>query len=170
MANENEQAVVRSEPTHTELQAIRRGNLLHVIEKFGGPNVVARMLGYKSGSMLSQMVSPNTRRTISSRRCREYEMVLALPEGYLDNPRKGVIAERHSRRIWQPSQDQPDQFVCEQVISLILTVGQACEQGQLNLPTSKFAELVALVMADCASTNFRPRPEYLASLVTLAKK
>ncbi len=105
MTVESDHAVERSESTHTELQAIRRGNLLHVIEKFGGPNVVARMLGHRSGSVMSQMVSPNTRRTISSRRCREYEMVLALPEGYLDKPRKGVIAKRHSRRFWQSSED-----------------------------------------------------------------
>ncbi len=158
-----------SEPTPTELQVIRRDNLGHVIEKFGGPAAVATMLGYKSGSILSQLTSPNSRRTISRRRCREYEMVLLLRTGYLDNPRKGIIPERHSRRFWEVLEDTPRELICEQVISLILTVGHACDEDQLKLQTSKFAGLVALVMADSASNNFQPRPEYVSSLITLAK-
>jgi hypothetical protein len=87
-----------SEPVHTELQATRCENLRQLVEKFGGPNILARMLGYKSGSTLSQMLSSNGRRTISHQRCREYELVLALPKGYFDSPRVSFVASLTATR------------------------------------------------------------------------
>jgi hypothetical protein len=64
--------------------AIRRQNLRHLSQQWGGPASLSRKLGHSNASYLAQLIGPHPSREISEKVAREMEAKLGLPGGWMD--------------------------------------------------------------------------------------
>lgn len=139
----------------TKAPEFRRENLRKYVAGNGGPGAVAQRLGYANGSFLVQMIGPNPTRNVSERTARDFEEKLGLAEGCLDEPvYVPAFAAKAPRRGASMSP--------ESVIDLIHQIGRELEEGHIEIPIPKFADLVALALEN-------PSPEHIRLLVRLAK-
>ncbi|OOG56144.1 hypothetical protein [Polaromonas sp. C04] len=153
------------------LKDYRRQNLRNLISDSGGPATLAQRLGYSNASFLVQMTGPNPNRDVSEGNAREYEVKLGLPNGELDKPVEipaGSIAPRQRQRR-RPSPGMPPAFSVEAATDIVRMVSQECDAEGVNLPMSKFADLVVMVFTDSAEHDNMARLDHVRQLVRLLK-
>lgn len=151
----------------------RRENLRKLIDNNGGPLAVATKLGYVNSSFLVQMVGPTPIRNVSEKTARSFEAKLGLEPGSLDaevdvsavEARKTIAVRR--RNSGTPK--VPEAMATADLGKLIQLVGATCESESVTLPNTKFADIIALVLADAASHDNTPREDYIKQLVRLTK-
>jgi hypothetical protein len=139
----------------SNVRDFRRANLQRIIEQRGGTNVVAKILGYTNGSFLTQMTGPNPERHVSEVSARKYESTLGLPLMSLDAPTDVIDAQHIIKR-----EKAPQGMTNAQLADLIRHIGARCEVEHVELPTSKFANLVALAIT---------QPESVDDIIALLK-
>lgn len=168
---------------------IRRDNLRRLIEDNDGPSAVATMLGYVNSSFMAQLAGPNPIRNVTEKTARKYEEKLGLPSGWFDTEGaqrvritdsglEHIVAHHidHTQQTSTPltqSVSQPNVSVSadDQVdlLALIKLVGKLCEEKNVQMPVTKFADLVALALVDAQSHGGHVREEHLASVIQLLK-
>ena len=80
-------AKLKSRLTEQEImQGYRRFNMRRLVVECGGQTELAKKLGYKTSTFLTQMVGPTPIRTITENTAREFEQKLALQHLSLDSP------------------------------------------------------------------------------------
>lgn len=141
-----------------KLTEIRRENMRALIDKHGAGKL-AKKLGYKQPSFLSQMCGPNPTREITEKSARNYEEALKLPEGYLDVLHGPEVEQ-------QPAKPAADPNMVAEVIRL---VGSICANEAVNLPPVKFADVVALAYLDAVEHDQKPREDHIKQVVRLLK-
>jgi hypothetical protein len=166
----------------------RRENLRKLIERAGGPGPLAKKLGYSNSSFLVQMAGPTPIRQVSEETARSYEKKLDLLPGTLDTATdihdEQLIDDSQvklrqanlyrKRKGLEPisdelgSQHNPDLMSREQLASLVSLVGKVCDEQHVNVPTSKFADIIALALL--AKDDKKGNSEdYVKLLVSLTK-
>lgn len=134
----------------------RRANLRNLIEKWHGPLILARKLGYSNASFLVQMAGPNPSREVTEKTARKAEEVLGLPAGWLDeDPAHNESATRVDMSL---------------VSHVIRAVMQSAEDDEIKLSPNKLGDIVALVYADSESNGSVIRPEYVKSILQLVRQ
>lgn len=146
---------MNSLPVH----AIRIANLRALAQHNGGVNAFAAKLGYTNGSYISALIGENPNRPVSENIARKFEEALMLQPGYLDIPHDGnetVI---------------PVQADTSATLAAMKQTAQAVEELGVPIGTTKFCDLVELVMEDAkAHQQTAPRPEYIQQLIKLTLK
>ena len=109
-----------------------------LIKARGGAGALARQLGHKSGSYLSQIAGPNPTRDISEPAAREIEEKLDLSTGWLD---------RKEEETPSSGLDAP---VVAEIVRQVMTI-----TAELKHPPSanKVAEVVSLAYERAAATG-----------------
>ncbi|MEN9316090.1 MAG: hypothetical protein RIS35_2483 [Pseudomonadota bacterium] len=161
----------------------RRANIRALVAERGGLTKLARILGYKNPSFLSQMISANPTREVTERTARGIEEALGLPDGHLDRDQGAAFPV-------SPATPQPDMVIttptgtvavevksvpagaqsadsAQRMVDIVRVVGAAWEQAGLAMQADRFAELVALVYADSAEREVRP--DHVKRLVHLLR-
>lgn len=156
---------------------IRRQNLRNLIDNHGGPSAVAKLADINL-SFLVQMTGPTPIRPVSEKTARKCELAMGLPAGVMDTPhgvaadpsRARVTAPRPSARVAYSARDNesdaPSAAQAMQVLRMLIEQGAA--EG-VTISLEKGADIIALALADSANHDNAPRPEYVKSLVRLAK-
>lgn len=142
---------------------IRREKLRALIEKHGAGNLATK-LGYRQPSFLSQMAGPTPTRDVTEKTARKFERDLDLPNGYLDQPEDGTGAP--APRAASADVQRAD---IDLVADVIRMVGTICSGEAVELPTAKFADVVALAYVDTVEHDRTPRPEHIKQIVRLFK-
>ena len=137
---------------------IRRQNLRILMEQHTATKL-ATMLGYRQSSFLSQMAGPHPTREVTEKTVRAFEKQLDLPVGTFDTPMGEVTAP--------PPPSATDML--SMVLNATRTVGRVCETEAVNLPTSKFAEIVALILEDTMGHGGTVREDHVKRVVSLLK-
>ncbi len=129
-----------------DILEIRRAFLRKLMRDHGGAKL-AELLGYRQSSFLSQMAGPNPTRDITEKTARAYEKQLGLEPGSFDKP---LPPEDSTSQA--PTPPAAPDLASEDLIALVLNatrkLGAICEAENVNLPPSKFANVLALVLRD----------------------
>lgn len=150
-------------PAMSKRSENRRANLRRLIEENDGPKELAAKLGYSNASFLVQMAGPNPTREVTEKTARRFEAKLGLEEGSLD----WTANQRPAAPLKPvPGSKQPEASLTVDIVRL---VGEVCEEQRVALPAAKFADVVALALADAAEHGRAPSAEYLRRLVALLK-
>lgn len=133
---------------------LRRENLRKLIKARGGAGALAKQLGHRSGSYLSQIAGPNPTRDISEPTAREIEAKLGLSMGWLDRREDDAA----------PSGGLDAPTVAE-IVRQVMTV-----TAELKHPPSatKVAEVVSLAYERAATTG-QVDPQFVQRLLKLAE-
>jgi hypothetical protein len=135
-----------------DIQEVRRVNLKLLIAQWGGPTSLAKKLGFAGPSYLSQLISGL--RPITEKCTHKTEMALELTPGWMD--------EEHEDNA-KPA--AVDDMLVTKVVKLL---GVALEEAKLQLPPSKFANLVVMVYEE--STRRGSTDEnYIKQLIKLLR-
>lgn len=140
-----------------QLEDARRANGRRVIESYGAANL-ARALGHKSGSTLSQVFGPKPTRTPTENLMRNIERVLQLPTLALDAEVPKLA----------PAPAAP-QGTTETVATVIKLVGSVLESEAMSLPPSRFADVVLLAFKDTVEHGGQVREQHIRDVVRLLK-
>ena len=163
----------------------RRENLRRFTDANGGPTAVAKRLGYSNSSYLVQMIGPNPMRPVSERTARNVEEKFNLPEGTLDRPAPSIPLQAAQRPanplpVIEPpapaAATAPDvaaspgaPISTRQIMDLVQFVGRVCESQGVALSTPKFADILAIAIADAETHGGQPREDTVKTLVRLAR-
>lgn len=150
----------------------RRENLRRYIDSNGGPTAVAKRLGYSNGSYLVQMVGPNPIRPISEKNARNFEFKLGLPAGTLDQAVPMDFTPAPTRTVTQVREASPRYATAmdaTHLATIINVLSQVCQAEGAELPTGKFADVLALIVADAGEHGGQVREDYVKTLVRLTK-
>lgn len=164
------------------ISEIRRQNLRHMIYTRGGPTEFSKLTGINL-SYLVQMTGPNPIRSVTEKTARRCEIALGLPDGTMDTPMPMVLASNapgapraaaraakpHAQVAPNPQADAQGMMTPDQVMSVMQMVIQQGNTEGVALSLEKGADVIALALADSASHNNTPRPDYIKTLVRLAK-
>ena len=140
-----------------DIQEIRRGNLRAMMDKEGATDL-AKKLGYRTPTFLSQMCGPNPTRKVTEKSARRFEKDLGIPAGTLDKDPATAA-----------KQATPSTIDVDLVADVIRMVGNVCSAEAVELPPSRFADLVALAFVDTIEHQGKQRPEHVKQLVRLFK-
>lgn len=153
----------------------RRENLRRLIEASGGVSILGKRLGYTNGSFLVQMAGPAPIREVSESTARKFETTLGLEPGYFDVPcdvpdgQQPAAVMRRSKVagpvVVAPVENAPE----VDLTKLIMLVGTKAEEMGVALGTAKFADVVALALADSREHGGDVREDYIATMLRLAK-
>lgn len=110
---------------------LRKRNLKTLVQQWEGPTNLARKIGQKGPSYISQMIKGH--RPITAKTARKMEEQLDLPNGWFDH-------EHENRRPGRAA--DVDVSTMSHVVS---TLGTTLEEQGLTLPPTKFANAVALL-------------------------
>ncbi len=143
-----------------KLTELRRDNLRELMRVHSASGL-SNMLGYRQPTFLSQMAGPNPTREVTEKTVRNYERKLGLPVGALDKP-LGAAPDAPPTVEAAPASG-------ELVADVIRLVGTICSDEKVELPTMKFADVVALAFIDTMEHNQKPRPDHIKQLVRLLK-
>lgn len=153
-----------------KMAEIRRENMKVAVSDAGGAGKVAALMGYAGPSPLSQLIGPTPSRNVSEDVARKMEVVLGLPSGQLDREPGSAIAETPSApSAIGASHASAPQVSTDLVAAIIRLVGQVCDGEKVQLPTSKFADLVILACTDSVAHGGQIRPDHVKALVRLLK-
>ena len=164
------------------ISEIRRQNLRHMIDTRGGPTEFSKITGINL-SYLVQMTGSNPIRSVTEKTARKCEIALGLPEGTMDTLMPMALnsnapgAQRTALRATKPGAQLPPSpqadaqgmMSTEQIMSVMQMVIQQGNTEGVTLSLEKGADVIALALADSASHNNTPRPDYIKTLVRLAK-
>ncbi|UZZ64561.1 transcriptional repressor [Curvibacter phage PCA1] len=150
----------------------RRENLRKLIDNNGGPLALATKLGYVNSSFLVQMAGPSPIRDVTEKTARAYEEKLGLEPMSLDKEvdltAAGTSTTVAIRRRAQVA-PAPEAMGTADIGKLIQLVGTSCDAESVTLPNNKFADIIALALADAARNNNVPNEDYIKQLVRLTK-
>lgn len=146
----------------------RRENMRQVIRNTdGGVKSVSAALGFANSSYLVQMAGPNPTRPISERNARTFELKLNLEPGALDKPLPAGYVVQAPRKPYNVAAPQPMSDVDLGV--MINAVGKVLRVEKVELPTAKFAALLAIAVNDAKEHGGQPREDVIKPLVELAR-
>jgi len=145
-----------------KLADIRRDNLRELMRVHSASGL-SEMLGYRQPTFLSQMAGPNPTRVVTEKTARNYEKKLGLEAGALDIPMGD--ADPAPTAAAAESKAASGELVAD----VIRLVGTICADEKVNLPTMKFADVVALAFIDTMEHEQTPRPDHIKQLVRLLK-
>lgn len=140
----------------SKIEEVRRANGRRIIESYGAANL-ARELGHKSGSTLSQVFGPRPTRTPTEKLMRKIKEVLNLPARSLDED------------VGKPVPASPPAAATDTVATVIKLVGSVLESESLTLPPSRFADVVLLAFHDTMEHGGKIREQHIRSVVKLLK-
>jgi len=143
----------------------RIANTRLAIERAGGVNKVAELLGYANASYLSQMFGPNPTRVPSEKIVQRMEKTLGLAEGELDRPLAAVVPSKVSHSDSHPV----SQIDSEQLSRMIALATKIIEEEKVQLSRDRFASLVSLAYEESAEHAGRPSESKLRQVVRLLK-
>jgi hypothetical protein len=121
-----------------DLHTVRRTNLRHLIDSYGGPTSLSEKLGYSNGSFLVQIAGPNPIRPLTEKTARKIEEKLKLEEGWFDREHTGIIN-------YAKSTASIVALDTERLVDCIAAVSHAAEDLHLHLNPEKIGALVALI-------------------------
>lgn len=147
-----------------DISEIRRQHLRRLMADRGASEL-AKQLGYRQSSFLSQMAGPNPTRGITEKTARAFETALGLAHGYFDIPDALGAAV-------QPSVSDP-QMTTADMLAMVLAatrkVGNICEAEKVDLPPGKFASVLQLVLKDAADHGGAVREDHVKDVLELLK-
>jgi len=148
------------------MQDVRRENVRRYVNENGGPTTVAKRLGHSNGSYLVQMVGPNPTRPVTEKSARAFEAQLGLPAGKFDEPvvQTAVTLPRPTPRATSPAAMSTDE-----IVNMIGAVMAACKDESVDLPSAKFADVLALAIKNTAEHGGEVDNSYVQTLVRLVK-
>lgn len=152
----------------SKIATIRRDNLRTLCDIHGGGAALARKLGYKTASFMSQMAGPRPTREVTEKSARAIEEALELARGTMDiegwDPTAGAapVAPAAPVGAITPS----NTAVITDVIRLI---GQVSESENVTVPPLKLPDMVAMTFADAMDRDGVPRASFVKQLVHLLK-
>jgi hypothetical protein len=135
----------------------RRENIRALVDQRGGLTRLSKAMGYKNPSFLSQQVGPNPSREVTEATARKVEEVLGLETGVLD---------RAPGQAKPSAQSDVQTSLIGEVIKM---VGRAYETEGVPLAPARFADLVALTLADSMARGHRPSEDHVRAVVRLLK-
>lgn len=136
-----------------DIAKIRRANLKALVDQHGGVGALARKLGHKGPSYLSQLAGSGKQvRKIGEKTARDIEEKLGLERWSLDKPPGGRIPFAGTDR--------------ELIAQVIIAVGEELERARLTLPPQRQARLVAEVYEHSAPLG-KIDLDYLKRLISL---
>lgn len=177
----------------------RRQNLRKIAQQYGGVTPLAQLLGYTNASFVVQMIGPSPMRQVSEANARKYEQTLGLLPMSLDTPvqipesdlvdpdeikarqssnyykgkvpdeiREGVV--RQSKAQSRINQLNSSSLMSrEQVADLVSMVSKVCSESHVDVPTNKFADIIALTLLNKGATTGTASEDYVKMLVSLTK-
>lgn len=168
---------------------IRRDNLRRLIADNDVPSAVATKLGYVNSSFMAQLAGPNPIRNVTEKTARSYEAKLGLPTGWFDTEGAQrvritdsgfdyIVAHHidHTQQSAPPVSSGVRQIASVMMgdsevdlLALIKLVGKLCEEKNVEMPVTKFADLVALALVDAQAHGGHAREEHLACVIQLLK-
>lgn len=143
-----------------KIEEIRRANLRRLMEKETA-TAISKRLGYRFPSYLSQLAGPNPTREITEKTARRFEKDLGLSEGALDKAPNAAPPAAPTAQV------SPD--LTALIGDVIRLVGSVCAQEEVDLPTPKLADVVALAFADTMDHGGKPREAHVRQVVRLLK-
>ena len=159
----------------SRVATIRRDNLRTLCDIHGTAGL-ARKLGYRSPSFLSQMTGPNPTREVTEKSVREFERRLELKLGTLDNEGWDPTLPEQPVAAPAPVVEPPAAPVppapsnnTSTVADVIRVIGQVSVAENVDVPPAKFADMVALGFADSMDHGGSPRESFIKDLVHLLK-
>lgn len=136
-----------------EITEVRRASLRVLIAQWGGPTSLAKKLKLSGPSYLSQLVSGE--RPITEKTARKIEGGLDLSDGWMD--------EDH-----EENKAKPAPIDTQLVTKVVKLVGAALEEAKMQVPPSKFADLVAMVYEETLRYG-QPSEEFIKRLIKLIR-
>lgn len=127
------------------MDEIRRKNLRKLMDEHGA-TVLAKRLGYRSPTFLSQLAGPNPTRQVTEKTARRFEADLGLPTGYLDG-RPATV----------------------DLADIIRLVGRLAEGEGVELPVNRFADVAALAVTDATEHGGVAREAHIRQVLRLLK-
>ena len=144
-----------------KIHEIRRENMRDVVDKHpdGGTTAVAKRLGYRNASFLSQQIGPNPTREITEKSARRYEEELGLPKGFLDVDRN------------TPAVDTTPVLgiTADLVADVVRLVGSVLQAEALVVQPKQFGDITALALTDAVEHGNKPRESYVKQVAQLLK-
>lgn len=125
------------------------------MKEYGGPTELAKKLGHKSGSQLSQIAGPNPTRPIGERLARQIEQALDLPTAWLDR--------RHDAT--EPPASAINEDLLTRCVAAVQDKVRGLPKGRMN--TEKFSAIVALVYERARVTG-QVDESHLLRILTIA--
>lgn len=144
-----------------DISEIRRQHLRKLMNARNA-NALAKDLGYRQSSFLSQMAGPNPTRAITEKTARAFEVSLGLGSGYFDKP-----LDSPDTPAAEPPMSTTDMLAM--VLAATRKVGNICEAEKVDLPPSKFASLLQLVLKDAADHGGAVRENHVKDVLELLK-
>ena len=151
-----------------DIAEIRRHNLRALMTEHSAIKL-ARMLGYRQSSFLSQMAGPQPTREITEKTACMYERELGMEPGTLDRP--PVPSGSVANSLTPTASTHP--LSSEEMIAMVLkttsAVGRICESESVNLPTNKFAELLVMGLKDAIANDGNVQEDRIQQIMALLK-
>ena len=145
---------------HANVTETRLANGRKLIAKSNGATSVARLMGYKNASFLTQIFGPNPTRAPTDKFMRKMESALGLESGLLDRP--DAFEPRPPTAITTAL----DTGLLTQVIQL---VGRIADEEAVKLSADRVAVLTAMGYEDAAENSGQAREGKLRQVIQLLK-
>lgn len=149
----------------SKIATIRRDNLRTLCDIHGAA-ALARRLGYRTASFMSQMAGPNPSREVTEKSAREIEQVLELKPGTMDIEGWDPTLAPQQPVAETPVDPTSNTAVITDVLRLI---GKVSEDEHVTVPPLKLPDMVAMTFADAMDRGGVPRESFVKQLVHLLK-
>lgn len=136
------------------LSDTRREKVRALVKANGGTSAVAKRLGYRNPSFLSQIVGPKPTRDVTEKTARSLETEFNLAPGSLDHA---------------DETPQAAGLTTDLVADVIRMVGTTLEAEGVQPGPEKFGAIVALALADTMEHEGKPRESHVRTLARLLK-
>lgn len=146
---------------NAKLIAIRRSNADKAIANAGGAAKVAKVMGYKNASYLSQLFGPNPTRDPSERFMRRLEVALGLDDRSLD---RDVMAVAH-----QATTGPLISWNAPLLNQVMLLVGRIADEETVTLSIDRLAALTCMGYEDAAESSGQVREGKLRQVIQLLR-
>jgi hypothetical protein len=130
---------------------------------------LAKILGYRHPSFISQMIGPNPTREITEKSARSYERKLSLESGYLDRPPLGNASATSIGDALECFTNDQIKRINDMLAEVIQLVGSILQSEEITLSPSRFADLLTLAVGDAMEHNGAPRDSQIKQMVKLLK-
>ena len=101
------------------LREIRRENIRKLLKKRGETVELARLLGHKNSSCVSQMFGPNPTRDVTEGGARAVEALYGIPVGSLDKPDFEWLPGDVSHQEPKPTKNEAQNMTKEELLKLM---------------------------------------------------
>lgn len=145
---------------HANVKETRLINGRKAITQANGATNVARAMGYKNASFITQIFGPNPTRAPTDKFMRNMEAALGLEYGSLDR------ADAFEPKAPVATTTALDTGLLTQVLQI---VGRIAEEEAVKLSTDRLASLAALGYEDAAENSGQAREGKLRQVIQLLK-